>query len=269
MWPSCVAGRLRTLSAALTALALVCAQGVTATPAAELPPPRATNGGNISANWAGYVVSPPIGRISRVRSTFVVPAIRSALPPGLASVWTGIGGSVSGDLIQAGVAAQTVANPATGQQYVAWYELLPDGQVDVTHCRGHDPSCTVHPGDRMSVDIRLVASGRWSVTMTDARHWTWAKTVAYASTGSSAEWIIEAPALVRIPTILPDLGRVLFTTGNTFTVPGHGTKTIAHGNAVATVVGVPGAVDEAVPSALDTRGDGFAVCTYVSTCSRP
>src|SRR5207302_7649804 len=118
---------------------------------------------------------------------FTVAALNSPAPPGLTSTWVGIGGSTTGDLIQAGVDEDTVGTPATGAPYRAWFELLPAAETLLSGCKG-DSKCTVHAGDHISVDIRAIAPKRWRITVTDARHWEWRQNVSYLSSGSSAEW---------------------------------------------------------------------------------
>src|SRR5882724_3369571 len=97
-----------------------------------------------SLNWSGYATAPGSG-ITAVNSTFRVPSV-SAVPPGFAANWTGIGGYTSQDLIQAGTSEDEL------QGYYAWYEILPASETQLTNCTG-DSACTVNPGDTVSVDI--------------------------------------------------------------------------------------------------------------------
>lgn len=217
-----------------------------------------------SLNWSGYAVAPGSG-ITAVTSQFKVPTA-SLLPPGFAATWAGIGGYKSQDLIQAGVGENSlVTNPVTGPQYYAWYELLPASETPISNCSG-DTSCTVTPGDNVSVDISQASANTWNISMTDAGHWSWSKTVSYASSQSSAEWILEAPT-VLLQTLLANVGTVHFGPGNTFTSGGT-THTIAQGNPDQVVLS-PGLINEATPSALASDGESFNDCSYAQTCAAP
>jgi len=212
-----------------------------------------------SLNWGGYAVTAqPSQPITAVASSFTVPAVSPA-GVGFAATWAGIGGYNTQDLIQAGVAEQ---NPLLGDY--AWYEILPASETQITGCAG-DPNCTVNPGDQVSVDIHQLTAGHWQVDMADAGHWTYSTQLAYTSTNSSAEWILEAPSLAGVQTVLPFMNDTPFGPGNTFSVNGGGAQPIAAGNPdTIQLVGV-GPVAEGQPSAL-TNGDTFTACAYSVGC---
>jgi hypothetical protein len=214
-----------------------------------------------SLNWSGYATVPDSG-ITGVASTFTVPSA-AALPPGFSANWAGIGGYDSQDLIQAGTAEN--ANGLLFDQYYAWYEILPDSETQLTNCTG-DPACTVRPGDNVTVDIHETSNNQWSVSLTDAGHWSFQKNIAYVSTHSSAEWVYEAPT-VAVQTIPADTGTSYFGPTSTFT-NASGTHTIAQGNPVAIDMGT-GIVNEATPSALAPNGESFNVCAYAQSCPAP
>jgi hypothetical protein len=218
-----------------------------------------------SLNWSGYAVTPSGNNITAVSSTFTVPAA-GLVPPGFAATWTGIGGYNTSDLIQAGTAEQSAPNnPLVGPQYYAWYELLPASETQLTGCTG-DPSCTVTPGDSITVDISQVSGNSWSISMTDAGHWSWSKDVTYSSSESSGEWILEAPTLVT-QTTLANVGTVHFGPTSTYTAGGS-TKTIAQGDPTQIDLGT-GVVNEATPSALASDGQSFNDCAYQQSCPTP
>jgi hypothetical protein len=155
-----------------------------------------------SLNWAGYAVTSPAGKpITAVATSFTVPALSPA-GVGLAATWTGIGGYTTQDLIQAGVGEQNPAGLAGPGTDYAWYEILPAAQTVVTGCSG-DAGCTVSPGDRVSVAIHQRSVGQWEIDIADGGRWTYTKDLAYASTDSSAEWILEAPSADGAQTVLP------------------------------------------------------------------
>jgi hypothetical protein len=218
-----------------------------------------------SLNWSGYAVTPSSANISAVASTFTVPSA-GLVPPGFAATWTGIGGYNTSDLIQAGTAEQSASdNPVLGPQYYAWYELLPDSETQLTNCTG-DANCTVTPGDNVTVNISQVAGNTWSIALTDAGKWSWSKDVTYASSESSAEWILEAPTLVA-QTILAPVGTVHFGPTSTYTAGGV-THTIADGDPTQINLS-PGVVNEATPSALAADGQSFNDCAYQQSCAAP
>jgi hypothetical protein len=217
-----------------------------------------------SLNWSGYAVTG--SGITAVSSTFTVPAA-GLVPPGFAATWTGIGGFNTTDLIQAGTSENSLpSNPLVGPQYNAWYELLPNAETPITGCTG-DGNCTVTPGNVMKVDIHLVSGSTWNISIVDTGHWTWALNVQYQSSKSSAEWILEAPTLVAVQTLLAPVGTAHFGPTSTYTAGGV-THTIAAGNPT-TVVLSPGVVNEATPSALSTDGQSFNDCAYAQTCAAP
>jgi hypothetical protein len=217
-----------------------------------------------SLNWSGYAVTPGSG-ITGVSGTFKVPSA-GLDPPGFAATWAGIGGYNTSDLIQAGVEEQSVpSNSLLGNQYQAWYELLPASETPISGCSG-DSSCTVTPGDQVSVDISNVSGNTWSISLTDAGKWSWSKDVTYSSSGSSAEWILEAPTL-EAQTLLANVGTVPFGPTSTYTAGGT-THTIAAGNPTQIDLGT-GVVNEATPSALASDGQSFNDCSYALSCSAP
>ena len=210
-----------------------------------------------SLNWSGYATTG--SGITAVTSTFTVPTA-GLVPPGFAANWAGIGGYTSSDLIQAG----TSEDPVEG--YYAWYEILPASETQLTNCTG-DSACTVNPGDVVTVDIHNVGSNLWSVSLTDAGHWSWQQNISYHSTESSAEWIFEAPT-VGVQTIPDNTGTNYFGPTSTFT-NGAGTHTIAQGNPVTIDMGLGIGVNEATPSALASNGQSFNVCAYQQSCPTP
>lgn len=217
-----------------------------------------------SLNWSGYAVTPGSG-VTGVSSTFTVPSA-GLDPPGFAATWAGIGGYSTSDLIQAGVEEQSFpSNPLLGDQYQAWYELLPASETPISNCTG-DPNCTVTPGDQMTVDISNVSGDMWKISMTDAGKWSWSQDVTYSSSESSAEWILEAPTLVA-QTLLANVGTVAFGPTSTYTAGGT-TQTIAAGAPTQIDLGI-GGVNEAAPSALASDGQSFNDCSYALSCSSP
>jgi len=220
------------------------------------------NADTSSLNWSGYAVVGQAGHpITKVTQNWIVPSV-STLPAGFSSTWAGIGGYSSSDLIQAGTESDTAQTP------YAWYEILPASETPITSGCSGDPTCTVQPGDAMSVSIVNNGGSAWTIAMTNPR-WTWSLNLNYASTFSSAEWILEAPT-VGAQTVLANVGTQKFTAGspgNTFTVDGV-TKTVGQGNPVRILLS-PGLLNEATPSALNPSGTAFNDCAYKQSCAAP
>ena len=213
---------------------------------------------NISGNWAGYVAAPASASgVTSVSGSWTVPNAGS-LPPGLSATWVGIGGFGSQDLIQTGT--QQISSPfdqvISGGAYSAWYELLPAAPVTI--------GGTVTPGDHMTASVVNAGGNNWNITISDTTAgWTAQKSVTYASSESSAEWIHEAPSVGGVPIPVGNSGTVNLDLGSA--VINGVTENLAQSGAIP-VVALP--VETAV-SSLDPDGDGFNVCTYALTCAAP
>lgn len=134
-----------------------------------------------SHNWAGYVATS--GKYSAVEGSWVVAAPSVSTTASGDGTWVGIGGYTTSDLVQAGTRAHS-ENGVTS--YESWYELFPAPATAIP--------MSVHAGDTIRVAIRLVASNTWSVRLTDETTGAkFSQTLSYHSSGSSAEWIEEAP----------------------------------------------------------------------------
>jgi hypothetical protein len=220
-----------------------------------------------SLNWAGYAVTPGSG-ITAVSGTFTVPTA-GEVPPGFSASWAGIGGYSTSDLIQAGVSENDVIGGALlGGQYNAWYEILPAAETPISGCSGNVPSCAVNPGDKISVNISNAGGDTWDINLSDAGNWTWSTSLTYASSGSSAEWIQEAPSLAGVQTIPADVGTVSFGTTSSYT-EGGSTHTIAEGSPTLIDESPVGIVNEATTSPLASDGQSFNVCVYAQSCAAP
>lgn len=222
-----------------------------------------------SLNWAGYAVTPGSG-ITAVSSTFTVPNA-GELPPGFSASWAGIGGYTTSDLIQAGVSENSAAGGELlgGGQYNAWYEILPASETPITGgCTGNVPSCTVDPGDRISVNISNAGGNTWDISLTDTGNWSWSTSLTYSSSESSAEWIQEAPSLDGAQSIPADVGTVSFGATSTYT-EGGSTHTIAQGSPTLIDESPVGEVNEATTSPLASDGQSFNVCVYAQSCAAP
>jgi peptidase A4-like protein len=200
-----------------------------------------------SRNWAGYTATG--GTFTEVEATWRVPQFAPNSPAGADAIWVGIGGVHGTDLIQAGT-QETVSGRGT-TDYQAWVETLPQVSRPVP--------LPISAGDSVSISLQEQASGDWLVAFvnnTSGR--TYQITIAYASSRSSAEWVVEAPSAQR-GRILPldNFGSVTFTQATTARDGQRLTIGQADGRPV-TMVGQR-ARTLARPSSLDQDGAGFNV----------
>ena len=215
------------------------------TPASSPSPTTTpTTVGATSRNWSGYVASG--ATFTGVRGTWTVPTV-SATGTGVDATWAGIGGATTTDLIQAGTQA-VVDNGVV--QYSAWVETLPQASQTVP--------LTVNAGDSVTVSITEQSNNVWNITIQDATSGgSYTGTVSYTSSGSSAEWIEEAPSSGRGIVLLDQFGTVHFT--NASAVENQKTVTPTAAGATSITMVNSSGVRLAIPSALGADGASFSV----------
>ena len=141
----------------------------------------------ISENWSGYAAT-SAKKFSYVHSTFVQPAITC---DGKANRWTsnwvGLDGYSSDTVEQDGTFAHCGGPDKLTPKYQAWYELYPAGSVGVFN---------VQPGDVIDASVSY-ADGTFTLVIADLTTGKRATDAAACADcqRSSAEWIIERPAL--------------------------------------------------------------------------
>ncbi len=200
-----------------------------------------------SSNWSGYAAL--WGTYTGVSGTWIVPEPTADGNMGVSATWVGIGGERTRDLIQAGT-LETV-QPSGRIRYSAWYEILPAPARPVR--------LTVRPGDSVTVSVNQQEPGIWSIAfVNNTTGQTLDRTVPYASSLSSAEWIVEAPSLTTgglLP--LSNFGTVYFTDGAA--VKDGQTMTIAEARALP--ITMTNRCNEALatPSVIDDSGVAFNV----------
>lgn len=191
-------------TAGITGLTTVANASVTAIPAAAaatVPHPggpivgkargtsEASTPPTISENWSGYAATGK-KQFNYVHSTWVVPTVTC---PGVAdqytSNWVGIDGYTDGTVEQDGTIAWCGGSGHTTPKYQAWYEMYPLDSVSVFN---------VKPGDIIDASVTYSTTSQlFSLTVSDL---STGKTHTFSSActsceRSSAEWIIERPAL--------------------------------------------------------------------------
>ena len=158
--------------------------------------------GDTSSNWSGYVANG--GTYTSVTGTWIVPQV-GATTTGADATWVGIGGVTGTDLIQAGTQATVTGDGSV--TYSAWTEILPDFS--------RTAPLQVTAGDTVTVTITEQSSGLWLIVMENkTTSDTYQKTLRYASSRSSAEWVQEAPSTSRGIVTLDDFGSVRFLAGS-------------------------------------------------------
>ena len=219
---------------------------------------RATSKAELSANWAGYVVT---GSVSDVKGSWKVPSLTCSAQTTYAAFWVGIDGFSDSTVEQTGVLAECYRREA---YYYTWYEFYPSNPVYVTS------SVPVKAGDTIYGEVSFSsARGLFTVTITDQ---TTGKTftTSQIDTGAqrtSAEWITEAPASGRQILPLADFGMAQYGFDYTSTA----STCYATVNGVTGTAGFFGSADyeitmvtsslnvKAQPSALTSDGTSFSV----------
>jgi hypothetical protein len=146
--------------------------------------------GDQSANWSGYVADG--GPYSVVKGTFTVPSPVAGAPRDTqVSEWVGVDGASDSDtsLIQAGVAESADPQSPGGVSIQPWWEILPAAETNIS-------TVPVSAGDTVTVTIWRLSGTSWEINLTDDTNGQSYTTPPeqFTGAGSSAEWIVEAPA---------------------------------------------------------------------------
>ena len=227
--------------------AQVVAPGSGTAPARTQPDTSTTTPARISdtsSNWSGYVATG--GTYTSVTGTWIVPQVGTTTT-GADATWVGIGGVTGTDLIQAGTQATVVGGSVS---YEAWTEILPQSSRTV--------SLVVNAGDSVTVTITEQSSDEWLIVMVNnTTESSYQRTLRYSSSGSSAEWVQEAPSSARGIIPLDDFGTVRFTAGSAV----RDGKTLNLSALGATPVAMINRAGQAIaqPSTLGADGSSFTV----------
>jgi hypothetical protein len=228
-------------------------------------PPRIRVGPATSTNWSGYVVTAPVGSVSDVTGSWVVPPVTCAAgETSYAAFWIGIDGDSSPTVEQIGTDSDCQNGVPT---YYAWFEFFPFRPRLIT-------TVPVAPGDVIGAEVTYNAStAKFEVFIVNiTRGSTFAIARWFPGKRASAEWIAEAPAaigggglpLANFGTV--DYGADFTAIGptNMATVNGQTGPIAAFGAAVQGVTMVSQSnVVKAQPSGLSPDGTSFSI-TWVS-----
>jgi peptidase A4-like protein len=199
-----------------------------------------------SSNWSGYVAGNAY--YSGVSALIQAPLPYAFQSLGVVASWVGIGGSTSPDLIQAGV-EEVNSGPFVG--YHAWYEMLPQASRNIV--------MDIQPGAWVHFDVHETAPDVWQISIVNGTN-VFQRQVRYRSSHSSAEWVVEEPALYN-GQLLPLAGVTGANFGNMLA--------IANGNVAKPSQLFPQTVGivthfglvKAAPSGLGPDGSSFTVAT--------
>jgi hypothetical protein len=198
-----------------------------------------------SSNWSGYVANG--GTYTSVTGTWIVPQV-GATTTGADATWVGIGGVTGTDLIQAGTQATVTGDGSV--TYSSWTEILPDFS--------RTTPLQVTAGDTVTVTITEQTNGVWLIVMVNnTTSDSYEKTLRYASSRSSAEWVQEAPSTSRGIVPLSEFGTVRFIAGSAVR-DGVALGLSALGATPVAMVNRAGQA-LAIPSTLGSDGSSFAV----------
>jgi hypothetical protein len=215
-------GRGAALAAAATALASVLGVGLAVGAAGA----QAATLHTTSSNWAGYAVRRTGVSFKRVSGTWTVPAVNcsSSATSTYSANWVGLGGytSTSPALEQLGTESDCSASGKA--TYSAWFEVVPAAATTA--------KLTIQPGDEMFASATVSSSKKVTLTIADTTRKT--KVTKSVQAGaidvSSAEWIVEAPALCSgsstsdascRQTALANFGSTTFGSARATTTGGH------------------------------------------------
>jgi hypothetical protein len=213
-----------------------------------------------SVNWAGYVDTGPT--FSSVAGSWVQPS--ATCPQNQvqqAAFWVGIGGFVRGDssIEQIGTDSDCLkghGHKGGGPNYYAWYQMFPQSLVVLP-----TNVYPVSPGQSIEASVVVIGANRYTLTITDAGHWTFSTTQSQASqpADASAEWITEAPSSCtkKCKTLpLADFGAITYTGAGTNGEP------ISGPGLTPTQINMTsknGKTVKAASTALGSGGSSFAV----------
>jgi hypothetical protein len=192
----------------LGATAKTTVSGATTPVPKPVPPANPAPSTTTSSNWAGYAAetnlnNPQTGSVTAVSGSWVVPAVTGS-GTSYSAVWVGIDGYTSTTVEQIGT--ESDVNNGT-PSYYAWYEMYPQGSMNV--------ALAVKAGDSITASVDYVGS-QFVLTITDANDPAGSNSFTTSASApqaqrSSAEWIVEAPSSERSVLPLADFGTVAFS----------------------------------------------------------
>ena len=162
------------------------------------PASAAAVASDVTANWGGYVVTPPVdpgtgqsGTFSTISGTWVQPTANCTSSPARTSTasafWVGLGGNSESSNALEQIGTEVDCSTAARPRYLAWYELVPALSKPI--------ELVVAPGNRINASV-TVSGDQVTVVMRNlTRKTTFSRVLHMAAPDTtSAEWIAEAPS---------------------------------------------------------------------------
>ncbi len=162
--------------------------------------PVLANAGWTSSNWSGYAATGSKGAFRSISASWTVPLVLPSARSSYSSAWIGLDGYNNSCLIQTGTEHEYVNGKAN---YYAWWEILPQAETRIKL-----PVC---PGDLIEASIVKLSLSKWLIRLRNAtRGWLFRTVQAYKGPQTSAEWIVEAPAIGGVITRMARLTPAAF-----------------------------------------------------------
>jgi hypothetical protein len=160
-------------------------------------------------NWCGWALANPGVAYAYVEGNWIVPTVTPQ--PGdlihweydFSSMWVGLDGLNTNDVVQAGTEQDTYTFPGvSAAKYSAWTENFPANTLPA--------QVSVNPGDNLYVSVWV---GTANATLSTSGGYGWyylynatkgtvsytSSPLAYPFTAATAEWIVEKPTVLGLP----------------------------------------------------------------------
>lgn len=204
-----------------------------------------------STNWSGYADTGSKGSVTHVAGSWTVPSLTcSSSGTQYVAVWVGIDGYSSSTVEQTGIMGECSNGAAS---YFAWYEFYPNPSVTIS-------GFTVKAGDSITATVSSYGSGEFTTTITDGSESYSASGTVTNAAMSSAEWIVERPALCIgahcTLTTLANFGSTTFTSASA-TVGGKTGSLSSFTDVAITMVASRSGPILAQPTSLSPDGSSF------------
>jgi hypothetical protein len=202
-----------------------------------------------SVNWSGFADSETTAgkTVTSASGDWTIPAVQCLPRPyqnqdAFLANWVGIDGLTNGTVEQLGTATQCFEGV---EYYYVWYEMYPAGTVEegTTACINNNVNCP-EPGDRVSASVTVTpgtgGNNNYVLKLTDhtrpQESFSVSQTCAATTcVDSSAEWIIERPA------VLPPFGVQILPLAD-FTSTGFTRGNLVAGGVSSSIQGFNGSV---------------------------
>lgn len=207
-----------------------------------------------STNWSGYAVN--VTSVTSVSGSWKVPTLScSHHGTSYVAIWVGIDGFSSSTVEQTGILG--VCNNGAAS-YSAWYEFYPNPMVTISNV-------VVKSGDSISASVSY-SSGGFVATLSDTtskQSYSTSTVSVSGAQGTSAEWVVERPALCTVVvcklSTLASFAPTQFTS-SLATIGGASKSISGFGSDVAiTMVGGTSGPVLAEPTSLASSGSSFTV----------